>query len=542
MADNVIKEFLVGLGFKVDAKGEKQFSQSIDVATAKAVALGEALYDAAKAVAESVVKMAADFDQLYWKTQRLGSSAIDIRAFSYAMSQLGGSSQGAASALESIAEFTRSSPGATDFLLQWGVLPEHIGNAEKALQDLAKTFQRMPYWQAKSIASVIGVDPLTLQAMKRDNGEFEKWYRGMAARLGKRFGVDLNDTAEGANSAQTKLRELKAELGLLVEVFLIKALPAINQFLGKFIEFLENLDLAKISTPEVVGALTAIAVAAAALASPFTAAAAAIAAATFAYEGWVSKSPSKPGEPAKQGYENGWGIPGLFWFYNETDQEKKDRLAGNYSAIAKPVNRGMDPVGDPNNLMPDWMRGGANDNARGGGNAAGRRGRGTRAERNRNPGNIIDSPFARSQPGYAGSDGRFAIFDDVASGMNAMERLLRSYMARGRDTIAEIIAKWAPSSENNVGAYVAHVEQLTGIGRFDQLQMSDLQRVAAAMAQHEGFRGLGVSGAGRSATVNQTNTYNVHSNADPRAVAHEIASMQDSVNQRLVANFGVTVQ
>lgn len=539
MADTV-KEFLVGLGFKVDAKGEKQFSQSIDVATAKAVALGEALYDAAKAVAESIVKMAADFDQLYWKTQRLGSSAIDIRAFSYAMSQLGGSSQGAASALESIAEFTRSSPGATDFLLQWGVLPEHIGNAEKSLQDLAKTFQRMPYWQAKSIASVIGVDPLTLQAMKRDTGEFEKWYRGMAARLGKRFGVDLNDTAEGANSAQTKLRELKAELGLLVEVFLIKALPAINQFLGKFIEFLEKLDLAKISTPEVVGALTAIAVAAAALASPFTAAAAAIAAATFAYEGWVSKAPGKPGEPAKKGYENGWGIPGLFWFYNETDQEKKDRLAGNYSAIPKPVNRGMDPVGDPNNLMPDWMRGGANDNASASGRI--RRGGSTRAERNRNPGNIIDSPFARSQPGYAGSDGRFAIFNDVASGMNAMERLLKSYMARGRDTIAEIIAKWAPPTENNVGAYIAHVEQLTGIGRFDQLQMSDLQRVAAAMAQHEGFRGLGVSGAGRSATVNQTNHYSITSNSDPKAIAHEIAMTQDQINQRLVANFGLIVQ
>ncbi|MBY0392789.1 MAG: hypothetical protein K2Q27_05945 [Novosphingobium sp.] len=541
MADNVIKEFLVGLGFKVDPKGQKAFTDGIDFATAKAVALGEALYDTAKAVAESVVKMAADFDQLYWKTQRLGSSAIDIKAFSYAMTQLGGSSQGAANALESIAEFTRSSPGATDFLVQWGVLPEHIGNAEKSLQDLAETFKRMPYWQAKSIATVIGVDPLTLQAMKRDTGEFEKWYRGMATRLGRRFGVDLNDTAEGANSAQTKLRELKAELELLVQVFLIKALPAINQFLGRFIEFLENLDHAKISTPEVVAALGAIAVAAAALSSPFIAAAAAIGAATVAYEGWLSKSPSKPGEPAKQGYENGWGIPGLFWFYNETEQEKKDRLAGNYSAIAKPVNRGMDPVGDPNNLMPDWMRGSANDNTRRSGGTR-RRGGGTRAERNNNPGNIMDGSFARSQPGYAGSDGRFAIFDDVASGLNAMERLLKSYMARGRDTIAEIISKWAPPSENNVGAYVAHVEQLTGIGRFDQLQMTDLQRVAAAMAQHEGFRGLGVTGSGRSATVNQTNNYSIASNHDPKAIANEIASIQDSVNQRLVANFGVTVQ
>lgn len=560
MADNVIKEFLVGLGFKVDPKGQKAFTDSIDFATAKAVALGEALYDTAKAVAESVVKMAADFDQLYWKTQRLGSSAIDIKAFSYAMTQLGGSSQGAANALESIAEFTRSSPGATDFLVQWGVLPEHIGNAEKSLQDLAETFKRMPYWQAKSIATVIGVDPLTLQAMKRDTGEFEKWYRGMATRLGRRFGVDLNDTAEGANSAQTKLRELKAELELLVQVFLIKALPAINQFLGRFIEFLENLDHAKISTPEVVAALGAIAVAAAALSSPFIAAAAAIGAATVAYEGWLSKSPSKPGEPAKQGYENGWGIPGLFWFYNETEQEKKDRLAGNYSAIAKPVNRGMDPVGDPHNLMPDWMHGNANDNEVGG-SGGGRRGGGGTTKAQQAEALLMKYGFpAPAAKGlvavlHAESGLNEHRWNEAGSGAYGLAQWLT------KSRVAEFARKfghsiYGSSFEEQI-AFVAHELRTTYKGVGDRIRnMTDPLRVSGYVIDHfeapgpEGALGdmrrvrqfLGVTGSGRSATVNQTNSYSIASNHDPKAIAHEIAATQHDINQRLVANFGLIVQ
>jgi hypothetical protein len=50
--------------------------------------------------------------------------------------------------------------------------------------------------------------------------------------------------------------------------------------------------------------------------------------------------------------------------------------------------------------------------------------KGTRGERNFNPGNIEDGDFARSLPGYAGSDGRFAKFESMDHGYNAIESLL----------------------------------------------------------------------------------------------------------------------
>lgn len=136
----------------------------------------------------------------------------------------------------------------------------------------------------------------------------------------------------------------------------------------------------------------------------------------------------------------------------------------------------------------------------GGGSTGGttRRGRLTRAERNNNPGNIEDGPFARSQPGYAGSDGRFAKFVSADAGFGAMEALLRGrgYAGGGRNTIAKIISKYAPSSENNVGAYVGAVERATGIDRNAALSAAQIRAVSRAMAKHEGYRGGSVDLSG----------------------------------------------
>lgn len=124
------------------------------------------------------------------------------------------------------------------------------------------------------------------------------------------------------------------------------------------------------------------------------------------------------------------------------------------------------------------------------------RGRLTRAERNNNPGNIEDGPFARRQYGYVGGDGRFAKFSSADAGFAAMENLLRGrgYAGGGRNTIAKIIAKYAPASENNVGAYASAVERATGISRHKPLTPAEIRAVSRAMARHEGYRG-GLPGA-----------------------------------------------
>ena len=159
------------------------------------------------------------------------------------------------------------------------------------------------------------------------------------------------------------------------------------------------------------------------------------------------------------------------------------------------------------------------------------RGRLTRAERNNNPGNIEDGPFARRQYGYVGGDGRFAKFSSPDAGFAAMENLLRGrgYAGGGRNTIASIIAKYAPGHENNVGAYVGAVERATGINRNKPLTPAEIRAVSRAMARHEGYRG-GLPGAAPGASyVGRRGPQGV-SRADMKAAQQMVTTTIGAIN------------
>ncbi len=109
-----------------------------------------------------------------------------------------------------------------------------------------------------------------------------------------------------------------------------------------------------------------------------------------------------------------------------------------------------------------------------------------RGIRNNNPGNIEDGAFARSLPGYAGSDGRFARFDSPDAGNAAKAQLLGSYIRRGFDTPLEIINRWAPPSDNNpTQAYAAYVAQRVGIRPDQQVTPEQIPLLAQAIAEFE---------------------------------------------------------
>ena len=112
---------------------------------------------------------------------------------------------------------------------------------------------------------------------------------------------------------------------------------------------------------------------------------------------------------------------------------------------------------------------------------------GSRAWRNNNPGNLEYGNFARNN-GAIGTDGRFAIFPDIATGFNAMAGLLSTNVYQSL-TIEGAINRYAPPSENNVENYLKSIERQTGFVRstpMNQLSKDNLLRLAKAMAKHEG--------------------------------------------------------
>lgn len=119
-----------------------------------------------------------------------------------------------------------------------------------------------------------------------------------------------------------------------------------------------------------------------------------------------------------------------------------------------------------------------------------------RGIRNNNPLNIEAGDFTKGQPGFAGSDGRFAKFDTPEQGTQAASALLDSYGRRGLNTPAGIVGRWAPAGDggNNPTAYAAAVAQKLGIGPNDPVPPEMRPQLIAAMGQQE--NGRPINGAG----------------------------------------------
>jgi len=119
-----------------------------------------------------------------------------------------------------------------------------------------------------------------------------------------------------------------------------------------------------------------------------------------------------------------------------------------------------------------------------------------RGIRNNNPLNIEAGPFTQGQPGYSGSDGRFAKFTSMDQGLGAANTLLDTYQSKhGLNTVRGIIGRWAPQGENDTNGYVASVAARMGIDPDQPLTPEQRQPLIQAMAQFENGRPLAPSPA-----------------------------------------------
>jgi hypothetical protein len=119
----------------------------------------------------------------------------------------------------------------------------------------------------------------------------------------------------------------------------------------------------------------------------------------------------------------------------------------------------------------------------------------TRGFRNNNPGNIrLTSPPTPWQ-GWVGAaaqtDADFVQFATAEYGIRAMWKVLSNYYAAGYQSVADIVSRYAPSSENDTSAYIASVASRLGVDPAAILDFTDPATqtglVAAMVTQEQGI-------------------------------------------------------
>jgi len=166
---DVIKEFLVSLGYKVDANALAKFKGGLADATAAALKVGAAATASAVAVEEMVKSISYDMTNLYYASQLTGASATNITSIGNALERSGSSGDEAAAAVKRLKMALAGNPGKEAWLHGLIGDPEgKITDTGDQLLALVKKLKEMPLYAAIPIASQFGMGPEDLMYLENN--------------------------------------------------------------------------------------------------------------------------------------------------------------------------------------------------------------------------------------------------------------------------------------------------------------------------------------------------------------------------------------
>lgn len=240
MSADILKEFLVAIGFKVDEAQYKKMTKGIADATKKVTEFALAVETAAVAVEAGVVKIASQFEGLYWVGQRLHATVANVQSLSFAFKNLGGTGDQAIGALRAIQDFITTNPAGEGVIHSLGVATKdsngQLRDTADILKDLAARWRKMPFWQANVEATrLFGLDTEALRVLLRDTGKFGD----AQAALAKKFGVNQDEAAAASTRFMQNFRTVQMAALLVFDKVLLKLQAPMESQLQKFLVWLE---------------------------------------------------------------------------------------------------------------------------------------------------------------------------------------------------------------------------------------------------------------------------------------------------------------
>ncbi len=207
----ILQEFLVPIRFKVDQASEAQMRNSIRTATLQSNLLADAIEGAMKSFGQIMAKVASNMDELFFSSQRMRTSAENIKAFEYAARQLGASAGEAHSALEAFAKFMRSNPGSENWLKKLGITMDGKDNAQ-LLQEFGQRLSKMPRYMQQQYAGLVGLSDKMLFALTDPKyAEFAE----EQGRLFHKWGLDVDSAKDKSNAFWESLRRAQMVLATI---------------------------------------------------------------------------------------------------------------------------------------------------------------------------------------------------------------------------------------------------------------------------------------------------------------------------------------
>jgi len=189
MSGEVIKEFLVGLGFQIDEAGLSKFSSGITNATIAVGAIGAAAVAAAGVITSFVAGVADKFDAIGDLADRVNTTAESVMRLGYVATLTGSSVDAANSSIEGLSRVAGEAAlgigrGAKIFETLGLSAKDSNGDLKDAsvlMADIGNKIKDMGRGEQIAILSKLGIDPTMINALTTDvsglAAEFDQLYK-----------------------------------------------------------------------------------------------------------------------------------------------------------------------------------------------------------------------------------------------------------------------------------------------------------------------------------------------------------------------------
>ena len=232
----VLREFLVGLGFQIDEGGARRFMTQLTGISKLSAGVGASIAGVAVSAEAMVQVFASGMEKLYYASMRTKTSVANIQALRFAAEQVGVSAEEATGALESMSRAVRLNPGLGQLLKGMGVDPA----SQTKLTDFLHKLAQMPDFVAAQYGQMFGIDSDTLFMLIKQLPALEEAQAKYLQRQ-KEAGINADEAAKASKEYSNQLRELWTQLGLIKDRLSIEMLPAFKTFTGALSEVMTDI-------------------------------------------------------------------------------------------------------------------------------------------------------------------------------------------------------------------------------------------------------------------------------------------------------------
>jgi soluble lytic murein transglycosylase-like protein len=241
---NILREYLISLGFKVDGKGEKDLDTNLQLWDKRANKLAHSLAGVATAAAAFVGEFSYRMERLYYSSKLADSAASNLQSLDFAGKQVG--IKNFTEQVTNLARQIRLNPGIQGLIQSLGIPVEGRDRGE-VMKDLVRSLNAMPEYVAARFAGLFGIDPDSLHLLRTEIEELDKW-QARQKEIAAEMGLNVDEAAKSGVELMREWREVSEYIIDAKDSLVVHFLPKVHEFAGVMKDVLKDwVEIARVA-------------------------------------------------------------------------------------------------------------------------------------------------------------------------------------------------------------------------------------------------------------------------------------------------------